>query len=138
MALTLEIVTPEKKVYSKQVEAIVLPTQSGEINILAGHIPLITMIEPGEVIASNKDEQEHLAIDKGFARVQANVVSILTEAAIDVDAIDLQAVEAAKQRAEASLRKAKEENLDPAEVERLEAVARFAIAQQLTKAKKRR
>ena len=138
MAVTLEIVTPEKKVYSKQVNHVVLPTQSGEIGILSGHLPLITVVEPGEVIASSEDKIEHLAIDKGFARVQGNVVSILTEAAINVEAIDLKQVEEAKQRAEDSLRKAKEENWDPAEIERLEAVARFAIVQQLTKEKKRR
>lgn len=138
MSLTLEIVTPEKKLYSKQVEDVILPTQMGEIDILTGHLPMITVLEPGEVIASTKDEVEHLAIDKGFARIQGDVVSILTEAAIDVEAIDLSQVEEAKRRAEASLRKAKEENWDPAEIERLEAVARFAIVQQLTKAKKKR
>ena len=138
MSLTLEIVTPDKKVYSKQVNDVVLPTRMGEIDVLPGHLPLITMIEPGEVVATGKDCTEHLAVDKGFARVQGDVVSILTEAAIDVEAIDLSAVAAAKERAEASLKKAREENWDPAEIERLEAVTRFALVQQLTRAKKKR
>ena len=138
MALTLEIVTPDKKVYSRQVNDVVLPTRMGEIDVLPGHLPLITMIEPGEVVATGKDSTEHLAVDKGFARVQGDVVSILTEAAIDVEAIDLSAVAAAKERAEASLKKAREENWDPSEIERLEAVTRFALVQQLTRAKKKR
>ncbi len=136
MALTLEIVTPEKKAYSKEVNDVVLPTRNGEIDVLPGHQPLLTMLVPGEIQASSADGREFLAIDKGFARIQGDIVSVLTEAAINVEQIDLSSVEAAQQRAEEALRKAKEENLDPSEVERLEAVARFAIAQQL--AKKRR
>lgn len=136
MALTLEIVTPEKKVYSKEVNDVVLPTQNGEVDILPGHQPLLTMLVPGEIQAGSAGGREFLAIDKGFARIQGNIVSVLTEAAINVEQIDLKAAEAAQQRAEEALRKAKEENLDPAEVEKLESIARFAIVQQL--AKKRR
>ena len=137
MGLTLEIVTPEKKVYSKAVNEVVLPTTTGELDLLPGHLPLVTLLEPGEIIAKGKEAVEHLAIDKGFARVKNDVISILTEAAIDVEAIDLSSVAEARKRAEQALAKAKEENLDPAEIERLEAVSRFALVQQLSKARKK-
>jgi F0F1-type ATP synthase epsilon subunit len=65
------------------------------------------------------------------------VLSVLTEAAIDVDKIDSEAVQAARQRAEEALAKASEEGLDPAEVEKMEAVARFSIAQQLAQSRRR-
>jgi len=48
MALTLEIVTPEARVYSDTIDTVVIPTTSGEIGILPGHIPLLTQIEHGE------------------------------------------------------------------------------------------
>jgi len=137
MGLTLEIVTPEKKVYSKAVNEVVLPTTTGELDLLPGHLPLVTLLEPGEIIAKGKEAVEHLAIDKGFARVKNDVISILTEAAIDVEDIDLSSVAEARKRAEQALAKAKEENLDPAEIERLEAVSRFALVQQLSKARKK-
>lgn len=131
--LTLEIVTPEGKAYSKQVEDVVLPTINGEIDILPGHQPLITVIEAGELQVGTSEGREFLAVDKGFVRILGDAVSVLTEGAIDVQKIDLSKVEEAQKRAEEALKRAQEEKMDPAEIEKLEAVARFAIAQQLVK-----
>lgn len=131
--LTLEIVTPEGKAYTKEVEDVVLPTAEGEIDILPGHQPLITVIEAGEIQAGTSSGREFLAVDKGFARVLGDAVSVLTEGAIDVADIDLSQVAEAQKRAEEALERAKNENMDPAEIEKLESIARFAIAQQLAK-----
>ena len=133
MTLTLEIVTPEKRVYSKSVERVKLPCSEGEMEVLPGHIPLITTVDAGEVRTQSKGQSELLAVDKGFVEVFGDKVSILTEAAIDIEDIDLEAAEKAQKRAEEALAKAEADNLDPAEVERLEAVARFAITQKLLK-----
>ncbi|MGJ3243363.1 MAG: F0F1 ATP synthase subunit epsilon [Opitutales bacterium] len=153
MALRLEIVTPERTVYSSTAESVVLPTLQGEIGVLPGHIPLVTLVKPGEIEVINPGNNEAitnpddpgfgkpgpnlLAVDKGFAEILGDKVSILTEAAIDVEKIDLGEVEEAKRRAQEALEQAREEGLDPEEIERLEAVARFAIAQELAKARKR-
>ena len=133
MSLTLEIVTPEKRVYSKSVERVKLPCSEGEMEVLPGHIPLITTVDAGEVRTQSKGQSELLAVDKGFVEVFGDKVSILTEAAIDIEDIDLEAAEKAQKRAEEALAKAEADNLDPAEVERLEAVARFAITLKLLK-----
>ena len=133
MSLTLEIVTPEKRVYSKSVERVKLPCSEGAMEVLPGHIPLITTVDAGEVRTQSKGQSELLAVDKGFVEVFGDKVSILTEAAIDIEDIDLEAAEKAQKRAEEALAKAEADNLDPAEVERLEAVARFAITQKLLK-----
>ena len=133
MSLTLEIVTPEKRVYSKSVDRVKLPCSEGEMEVLPGHIPLITTVDAGEVRTQSKGQSELLAVDKGFVEVFGDKVSILTEAAIDIEDIDLEAAEKAQKRAEEALAKAEADNLDPAEVERLEAVARFAITQKLLK-----
>lgn len=134
MPLQLEIVTPEKIVYSQAVEEVTLPTTSGQIDVLPGHQPLLTMLEGGDVLARETAvKTEHLAVDKGFARVQNDTVSILTEAAIDTDQIDLSLVEEAQQRAEEALRKAREEGADPAQIEQLESVVRFSVIQKLAK-----
>tara|TARA_Y100001934_G_scaffold252443_1_gene316494 strand:+ start:100 stop:507 length:408 start_codon:yes stop_codon:yes gene_type:complete len=133
MSLTLEIVTPEKRVYSKSVERVKLPCSEGEMEVLPGHIPLITTVDAGEVRTQSKGQSELLAVDRGFVEVFGDKVSILTEAAIDIEDIDLEAAEKAQKRAEEALAKAEADNLDPAEVERLEAVARFAITQKLLK-----
>ena len=135
MALKLEIVTPEEKVYSEDVDTVVLPTTTGEIGILPGHIPLITEIKEGEIEVIRMGQLDLLAVDQGFAEIYGDTVSVITEAAIDIEDIDLESAEAAQRRAEEALRKAKEENLHPDEVEALEAKIRFALVQQLAKKK---
>lgn len=127
MALTLEIVTPEARVYSDTIDTVVIPTVEGEIGILPGHIPLLTQVESGELRVTKGGVVHHLAVGKGFAEVQADRVSVLAESAIDEEKIDESAVEKAMQRAEEALRG--KETLDPAEIERLEGVVRFSVAQ---------
>lgn len=137
MHLSFEIVTPTGIVYqAENVNSVTLPTTAGELGILPGHIPLTAEVEPGEIDVETSAGTTKLAVDKGYARVLADRVSVLAEAAIDVKAIDLSAVEDAQKRAEAALEAARhQKEIDPAELERLEAVARFAIAQKLAKTK---
>jgi F-type H+-transporting ATPase subunit epsilon len=135
--MLLEIVTPEKKVYSEQVESVVLPTVEGEVGILPGHIPLLTMLDLGELQVAAKGKVESLAVDKGFAQVYGDKVSVLTEAAINVEEIDLSEVEKAQERAEKALEEAEKEGMDPAEIEQLENLVRFSLQQKLLKRKRK-
>ena len=137
MALALEIITPDGVVWrNDNVESITLPTTSGEIQILAGHIPLITMLEAGGVGAVISGREEDIAIDKGYARIMGDTVSVLTEAAVDVEHLDMGDIEKARAQALKAVEDAKKNRVvDDEEIERLEAVARFAIAQMLAKAK---
>ena len=134
--MLLEIVTPEEKVYSEQVESVVLPTVEGEVGILPGHIPLLTMLDPGELQIAADGKIESLAVDKGFAQVYGDKVSVLTEAAINMEEIDLSEVKKAQQRAEKALEEAEKEGMDPAEIERLESLVRFSLQQKLLKRKR--
>lgn len=137
MSFKLEIVTPEGKIYEHAIDSVVIPTPEGEIGILPGHIPLLTMVSPGELKAYHHGQEQSLAVDKGFARVLGDTVSVLTEAAINIEHIDIKAVEEAELRAQKALEEARfKKEIDPAEIERLEAVARFAIAQKLSKQRK--
>lgn len=137
MSLQFEIITPAGVVYkAENVSSVTVPTSTGELGILPGHIPLTMEIEPGEINVETATGTVKLAVDKGYARVIADSVSVLAEAAIDVKKIDLSAVEDAQKRAEAALEAARhQKEIDPAELEKLEAIARFAIAQKLVKAK---
>jgi len=133
MPLQLEIVTPEEKVYDESVDSVTLPTVQGEIGILPGHIPLLTSLQPGEIQLISGGKTENLTIDKGFAQILGDKVSVLTEGAINVEQIDLSAIKDARLRAEQALADAEKIGMDPAEVERLEAIVRFSIAQRLSK-----
>jgi F-type H+-transporting ATPase subunit epsilon len=135
MSIKLEIVTPVEKVYSETVDSVVLPTSSGEVGILPGHIPLITEILAGELAVTKEGDLDLLAVDNGFAEVIGDTVSVLTEAAVDIEDIDLASVEEAKRRAEEALKAAEGQGLDPDEILALEAKVRFALVQQLAKNK---
>lgn len=134
MSLTLEIVTPEERAYSDSADHVVIPTTTGEVGVLAGHIPLLTQVEPGELRLYRNGELHYLAVGKGFAQVTGNKVSVLAESAIREEKIDESAVEEAMKRAQEALSGA---DLDPAEVERLESVVRFSVAQLLVKQRRR-
>ncbi|MGC4072427.1 MAG: ATP synthase F1 subunit epsilon [Nibricoccus sp.] len=127
MSLTLEIVTPEARVYSDVIETVVIPTVEGEIGILPGHIPLLTQVEAGELRVSKNGRVEYLAVGNGFAQIDGDKVSVLAESAIEETKIDEDAAIKAQARAEEALKG--REDLQPAEVERLEGVVRFSVAQ---------
>lgn len=134
MPLQLEIVTPERRVLAETVEHVLLPTrEAGEIDLLPGHVPLLAMVEPGELRFFKSGRGESIAIDRGFVQVMNDTVRVLTEAAIDVEAIDPAALDEARSRAEAELQAARESGEDPAVLEELETKARFTVVQRLVR-----
>jgi len=127
MALTLEIVTPEARVYSDTVDTVVIPTVEGEIGILPGHIPLLTQVGAGELRVVKNGKTELLAVGNGFAEIDGDKVSVLAESAITEEKIDVDAAEKAMQRAQDALRG--KDTLDAAEIERFESIVRSAVVQ---------
>jgi len=125
--LTLEIVTPEARVYSDTIDTVVIPTTSGEVGILPGHIPLLTQVEAGELRVTKNGKEESLIIGEGFAEIENDRVSVLAENAITEETIDEHAAEAARARAEEALKN--RDAMAPEEVERVEAALRFNMAQ---------
>ncbi len=128
MALTLEIVTPEARVYSDTIDTVVIPTTQGEIGILPGHIPLLTRVEHGELRVLKDGQESRLAIGNGFAQIEGDTVSVLAEQAIIEAKIDEKLVEEALKRAEEDLKNAPKD-VDASELERLQSAIRFAGVQ---------
>ena len=135
MPLTLEIVTPEAKVYSDTIDSVVIPTVEGEIGVLPGHIPLLTQVEDGELRVTKGTAIQLLVVSGGFAQIDGDRVRVLAENAINEEKIDEQAVEAALKRAEQQLREAKD--IDPQQYEQLQGMVRYAGVQLAVKRKKR-
>lgn len=133
MSLLVEIVTPEGRLLSREVDSAVIPTESGETGVLPGHIPLLTKVVRGELKLISGNDIDRIAVDKGFAEVIGDRVAILAEGAVDIDDVDLGSIEAAQQRATDALEEAKKENLDPAEIEQLETRLQFLLTQKLMK-----
>jgi F-type H+-transporting ATPase subunit epsilon len=135
MALTLEIVTPDARVYSDTIDSVVIPTVEGEVGILPGHIALLTQIADGELRVTKGAETLFLAVGGGFAEVGGDKVRVLAEHAITEEKIDEGAVEAALKRAEQQMAEAK--NADPAEFQHLQEMVRFAGVQLALKRRRR-
>lgn len=128
MALTLEIVTPEARVYSDTIDTVVIPTAQGEIGILPGHIPLLTKVEAGELRVTKAGAESRLAVGAGFAQIEGDTISVLAERAISEEKIDESVVEAALKRAEEELKNAPKD-IDVSELERLQEAIRYAGVQ---------
>ena len=101
--LKLEVVTPEAVALSEDVDMVTLPGIEGEMGIYPQHIPLLTQLAPGIVVARKGDQVFTLAVSEGFVEITGNRVSLLTDLAVSADADEAEA-EAARQRAEARLR----------------------------------
>ena len=102
--LRLEIVTPDARTYSDDVDMVVIPGAEGELGILPMHIPLMTELKPGELKVTRKGQDLYLAVGEGFAEVTQNSVSILTDMAIEEKAIDEAAAQEAVRRAQEAMR----------------------------------
>jgi F-type H+-transporting ATPase subunit epsilon len=101
--LKLEIITPEAKTFSDDVDMVTLTGGEGEMGILPQHMPLMTQLVAGEITALKGTERIFLAVGDGFVQVTGERVSILTDMAIRAENIDEAAAEEARQRAEARL-----------------------------------
>ena len=123
--ISLKITTPEKVVYEAEVDQVTLPTADGEITILPNHIPLISLLRPGELIAKIGLDIIALAMSGGFLEFSNNNLIILADTAERVEDIDLLRAEEARQRAE-SLRQ--EKQIDEAEFAQLAAKVEKELA----------
>ncbi len=131
--LKLEIVTPEAKTYSDDVDSVVIPGIEGEMGVLPQHVPLMTKLAPGELRVSKGGEEIRLAVGEGFVEITQTSVSVLTDMAINESEIDESAAEAAVKRAEEALR---DEHISDEQYAALQAMLQKSLAQ--LKVKRRR
>ncbi len=108
----LEIVTPERQVCRDSVTAVTVPGKNGELGILPGHAPLLSLLQVGELSYRHGNLTQYLAISWGFVEVLPDRVIILAQTAERADEIDLSRAERAKQRAEERLKKVSDPEID--------------------------
>ena len=101
--MLLEIITAESQVYGDDVDMVVAPGNDGQLGILPHHAPLMTMLQPGEVLVRKDGEDTYLAVTGGFLEVMGNKVTILADACERSDEIDEARAQAAVQRAQERL-----------------------------------
>lgn len=129
--IKLEIVTAERIVLSDEVDIVIAPGVEGQLGILPHHTPLMTMLQPGELVARKGDEEYAMAISGGFLEVRPDRVIVLADAAERAEEIDIARAEAAKRRAEEQLaqKRLSAEELAQAEATLRRSLARLKVAE---------
>jgi len=117
--LQFKIATPERVVYEDEINQASIPTTSGEITILPNHIPLVSVLQAGEIKITDKDGEHVLAVAGGFLEVRDNnEIIILADNAERAEEIDLERAEEARKRAEKEIEQFKSsENVDFAKLQ---------------------
>ncbi len=104
MPIKCEIVSQSKVVYSGDVDMVVLPGSDGQMGILPHHAPVLTVLDFGVITVRTKAGDQHFTVAGGIAEVQPDQVTILADAAENVEEIDIDRAVQARKRAEESLK----------------------------------
>ena len=123
-AISIDILTPDRRVLQAQADSVVVPAADGELGILAGHAPLVAQLQPGEIRMRSGDDTQIFAVSGGFVEVQNNHVVVLAETAEMAHEIDAERARQSAERAKAALR-SPSEGIDVAQAE---AALRRALA----------
>ena len=104
--MRLEIITAEREVYADDVDVLVAPGLEGQLGILPHHAPLMTVLQPGELMIRKDGEETYLAVTGGLLEVIGNKVTILADACEHSQEIDEERAQAAVDRAREELGRA--------------------------------
>ena len=108
----VEVVTPERVVYSGDAKIVVVKGVEGELGILPNHIPFVTPLKIAPVQVKSANGEDLIAVSGGFMEVRRDKVTILAESAELPGDIDVNRAQAAKERAERRLAESRQEELD--------------------------
>lgn len=112
MSLRLNIVTLEGRIYSEEVDMVIVPGIEGQLGILPHHALLLTSLTQGELRVRRGDEEESFAISGGLIEVKPDQVIVLANPAEDAEEIGVERAKAVRRRAEERLRTRTQENMD--------------------------
>ena len=112
MTIRSEIVSQDRTVFQGDVDIVILPGVAGEMGILPHHAPVLTILRYGVIKIRRQGREELFAVAGGMAEVQPEIVTILADAAENIQDIDITRALAAKKRAEDALAALKPEDHD--------------------------
>lgn len=119
--LQFKIATPDRVVYSDIISHVTIPTQSGEITVYPNHTTMVSVVKPGEIRIVKDGQTIPLATDKGVLEIRDdNTVVILADYSENAEEIDIDAAQAAYDRAEAYLKE--KDNVADVDFARMQAV----------------
>jgi F-type H+-transporting ATPase subunit epsilon len=112
MTIRCEIVSQDRTVFQGDVDIVILPGVAGEMGILPHHAPVLAILKYGVIKIRHNGKEELFTVAGGLAEVQPDIVTILADAAENIEEIDITRAQAAKKRAEDALAHLKPEDHD--------------------------
>lgn len=100
MPIQCDIVSQDRMVYSGEAEMVIIPGSEGVMGILPNHSPVLTTFNFGIITVITKRDRNYFTVAGGIAEVQPNLITVLADAAENVDELDESRAELAKERAE--------------------------------------
>ena len=107
MTIRCEIVSQDRTVFQDDVDIVILPGVAGEMGILPHHAPVLTILKYGVIKIRKGGKEELFAVAGGLAEVQPTIITILADAAENIEDIDITRARAARKRAEDALARIK-------------------------------
>jgi F-type H+-transporting ATPase subunit epsilon len=104
-----ELVSPERLVYSGEVEQVDVPGEEGDFGVLAGHAPYVATLKPGVLTIHTEGAPKAIVVRGGFAEVGPTGLTILAEQAVPIEEIDAAMIGQAIQDAEEDVADAKDD-----------------------------
>ena len=99
MPIKVDIVTPERRLVSDEVDMVTLPGVEGQMGVMRGHAPLMTLLDIGEIILHKGSDTRYIAVGGGVVEVRPDKVTVLAETAESAEEIDEARAAAARERA---------------------------------------
>jgi F-type H+-transporting ATPase subunit epsilon len=112
MPIRCEVVSQDRIVFQGDVDIVNLPGMDGDMGILPNHSPVLALLRFGVISIKTKTDEQFFTVAGGVAEVQPDQVTILADAAENVDEIDIQRAESARKRAEEALAKTPQTQTD--------------------------
>src|SRR5215472_6444099 len=110
--IQLEVVTPERELVHESTLSVSVPAKNGYLGILPGHAPLLSELQPGELIYTEDHMTHRLSVSWGFIEVLPARVIVLAQTAERAEEIDVERAERARERAEDRLRNVMATDID--------------------------
>ncbi len=106
MSILVDIVTPERRLLSEEVDMVTIPGIDGQMGIMGGHVPLLSTLDIGEIVLHARNEQRFIAVSGGVVEVRPDKVTIMADTAEQAEEIDIERAQAALEAARTSLAEA--------------------------------
>ena len=106
MSILVDIVTPERRLLSEEVDMVTVPGIDGQMGILRGHVPLLSTLDIGEIVLHSGNNTRFIAVSGGVVEVRPDKVTIMADTAEHAEEIDMERARAAMEAARSSLSEA--------------------------------